>query len=449
MDWDTEGDPDAVPEDGLRHADSVNGRPASAPNWYSVDANAAGVQVVESFVRNTQWAANHQRSGRNPCAPAELDSNATDADREAAAARAEDERAKADKRERRKVVALNKLDAAAIDVRRAFVTNLVSLTRSRQFPRVRVDCVSDGLMTTYAGPQDKIPPRLIELAALADSCRTAFLRTAAASHWQPAQGSYAAKVQAALAARDPHGFTLVSEVVVTYLEIAANHLGGLAVLYRHGEAMFPPVPIARSILELTAHVMWVLGDASGTADDILARAYLEELNSRETAKQAAGRMGSDAHQRAKLEWAKFRDHVIAVFPETTKSDLGENSNGRLLAGQVFPRPEASVEELFDLLHRNAGSSITARQGSGIYGFLSGGTHPSLYQARQLRRYVDHGDYVSTVLKADVAHLERLLTVPIIAHYNALSYTIDFYGLDRSAHDELTNAIDEVLPRALA
>jgi hypothetical protein len=85
---------------------------------------------------------------------------------------------------------------------------------------------------------------------------------------------------------------LVSEVVVTYLEIAANHLGGLAVLYRHGEAMFPPLPLARSILELTARVAWVLRDSSGTADDILARAYLEELNSRETAKQAFGRMHS-------------------------------------------------------------------------------------------------------------------------------------------------------------
>ena len=151
-------------------------------------------------------------------------------------------------------------------------------------------------MTAQEGQDDGVPPRLIELSELADSCRTTFLRTATASHWKPAQGSYAAKVQAALAARDPAGFMLVSEVVVTYLEIAANHFGGLAVLYRYGEAMFPPVPLARSIPELTAHVMWVLGESSGTADDILARACLEELINRETAKQAAGRMDSDAYQ---------------------------------------------------------------------------------------------------------------------------------------------------------
>jgi hypothetical protein len=297
-----------------------------------------------------------------------------------------------------------------------------------------------------------VPPRLVELAQLANSCRTAFLRTAESSHWLPAHNSPAANVHAALAARDPAGFTLVSEVVVTFLEIAANHLGGLAVLYRHGEAMFPPLPIARSILELTAHVAWVLGDPPGTADDILARAYLEELNSRETAKQAAGRMHSKdsaAHQRAKQDWAEFRDRVIDVFPDTTKSDLGGSPTGRAIAGQMFPGPEAPVAELFDLLHRGAGSSLTARQGSGMYGFLSGGTHPSLYQARQLRVYVDHGSHVGTVLKADIAHLERLLVLPVFAYYNALSYTIDFYGLDRAAHDELTKTIDEVLPGALA
>ncbi|WP_273735457.1 ParB/RepB/Spo0J family partition protein [Mycolicibacterium septicum] len=125
VDWNTEGDPGAVPEDGLRHADTVVERTAFEPNWYCLDSEAAGVQVLESFVRNAQWAANRQHGGESPSAPVELDSEATDADREAAAARAAAERAEADKRERRKVVTLNKLGAAAIGVRRAFVTTLV------------------------------------------------------------------------------------------------------------------------------------------------------------------------------------------------------------------------------------------------------------------------------------------------------------------------------------
>ena len=34
IDWDTEGEPDAEPEEGLRHADSVGERPAFAPEWF-------------------------------------------------------------------------------------------------------------------------------------------------------------------------------------------------------------------------------------------------------------------------------------------------------------------------------------------------------------------------------------------------------------------------------
>lgn len=92
--------------------------------------------------------------------------------------------------------------------------------------------------------------------------------------------------------------------------------------------------------------------------------------------------------------------------------------------------------------------MTAREASGVYGFLCAGTHPALFQARQLRTYVDHGDHLGTVLTIDVPQLERLLAVPVTTYYNGLSYTIDFYGLDRTAHDQLTNKLEEVLPGIL-
>lgn len=300
-----------------------------------------------------------------------------------------------------------------------------------------------------AEDDDAIRVRLNELAELAEGYRTAFLRTAAASHWRPADDSPAAAMATAVTRLDPAGFTLISEVIVTYLEIAAGHLAGLAALYRSGEATFPPPPLARSVLELTGHVMWVIGKPPVAAADILARAYLEEFTSRETAKQSAGRMGaktSAPHQRAKREWIEFRERVIATFPETKTEDLG--GNPRMIAGQVFPRPEDCVEEMFDQLHAAVGG-ITKRQASGVYGFLCAGTHPSLYQAKQWRRYVDHGDHVGTVLRVGVRDLERLLFVPVAACCNALSYTISFYGLDRTAHEELTGKIAEIMPGALA
>lgn len=100
--------------------------------------------------------------------------------------------------------------------------------------------------------------------------------------------------------------------------------------------------------------------------------------------------------------------------------------------------------MFDHLHATGGG-ITKRQVSGVYSFLCAGTHPSLYQAKQWRQYVDHEDHVGTVLSVGVRDLERLLLVPVTAYYNALSYTISFYGLDRTAHDELTRMIDEIMP----
>lgn len=93
--------------------------------------------------------------------------------------------------------------------------------------------------------------------------------------------------------------------------------------------------------------------------------------------------------------------------------------------------------------------ITKRQASGVYGFLCAGTHPSLYQAKQWRQYVDHGDHVGTVLSVGVRDPERLLFVPVAAYDNALSYTISFYGLDRTAHEELTGKVAEIMPGALA
>ena len=125
IDWDTEGNPDAEPEEGLRHADSVVERAAFAPEWFCLNPEGAGVQVNEMYRRNAERLA-RGRSGENHTVTDDLDREASDADREAARARAEAEQADAAKRERRIVVNLNKLGAAAAGVRRQFVTTLLA-----------------------------------------------------------------------------------------------------------------------------------------------------------------------------------------------------------------------------------------------------------------------------------------------------------------------------------
>lgn len=295
---------------------------------------------------------------------------------------------------------------------------------------------------------DNVMVRLSELAALAEACRTAFLAIGSTSNWEPASGSAGARVREALATADPAvtsdgiaaGFELVQEVVVTYLEIAANDLAGLSALYRCNEAIFPPIPLIRSIIEHSAHAMWVIGaDPQLSPTAILARAYLEEFASCESGKQAAVQMGdktTTAYQGARTRWKSVRDRALKAFPDNNPTDLGVEG-GRMLGGQRLLGPEAGVGWMFDLLERFRAVSVTRRQAEGIYAFLCAGTHPSLYQARQLRRRRE--------LRKELTSLERELKLAISAYYNALGYTMDFLGCDRAPHEALTAAVEMCFP----
>jgi ParB family chromosome partitioning protein len=100
IDWDTEGVPDAEPEPGQRHADSVTERPVFEPEWYCLHPEGAGLQVTEAYQRNAEWHA-RDRSGESHTVGTDLDSDTSDDDRQAARLRAEAEQAEAKKRERR------------------------------------------------------------------------------------------------------------------------------------------------------------------------------------------------------------------------------------------------------------------------------------------------------------------------------------------------------------
>jgi ParB family chromosome partitioning protein len=149
IDWDTEGEPDAEPEEGLRHADSVVERTAFEPEWFCLNPEAAGVRISETYQRNAEYFA-RDRSTQSRTSTGDLDSDASDADRQAARARAETEQAEAQKRERRIVVNLNKLGAAATGVRRQFITTLLARkTRPKGAASFVADCLArDSYMLT-------------------------------------------------------------------------------------------------------------------------------------------------------------------------------------------------------------------------------------------------------------------------------------------------------------
>jgi ParB family transcriptional regulator, chromosome partitioning protein len=124
VDWDTEDQPDAEPAEGLRHAKTVTETTVFAPEYYCLDYRAAGLAAQSWFARQAGMVDTDTGEA------VDLDDDA----REAARQQAATERAEAEKRERRKVLALNKLGDAALSVRREFVKKLLARRLPRGLP---------------------------------------------------------------------------------------------------------------------------------------------------------------------------------------------------------------------------------------------------------------------------------------------------------------------------
>jgi ParB family chromosome partitioning protein len=102
IDWATEGNPGATPQEGMRHADSVIETTGFVPSeYYCRDLDGAGLKPNPRHAKLSGKAA---IGGAVPTPKDDL----------------------AEKRERRKVIALNKAAAAAEGVRREFVAKLLA-----------------------------------------------------------------------------------------------------------------------------------------------------------------------------------------------------------------------------------------------------------------------------------------------------------------------------------
>lgn len=118
IDWSTQDDPEAQPHEGFRHADSVVDKTIYVPEFFCTDYQAAGLQLCASMLP----PGGSLSSGTT----GEPDENASEEDTARAAAEAEAARADALRRERRKVIALNRLGDAALHVRRDFLSKMLS-----------------------------------------------------------------------------------------------------------------------------------------------------------------------------------------------------------------------------------------------------------------------------------------------------------------------------------
>lgn len=171
VDWGTEDRPDAEPEQGLRHANSVTETIVFVPEYFCLDYRAAGLRPHSWFARNAGLL------DLDTGEVVDLDAEA----REAARQRAEADKAEADKRERRKVLALNRLGDAALSVRREFVSKLLARKTPPKGAAVFVaDCLArdsylltqhNALATTaemLCAENEQAVPKLLADAAIGD-----------------------------------------------------------------------------------------------------------------------------------------------------------------------------------------------------------------------------------------------------------------------------------------
>jgi hypothetical protein len=196
--------------------------------------------------------------------------------------------------------------------------------------------------------------------------------------------------------------------------------------------------------------MWLLGDRGDPAEALLARGYLEELLSAEEARKAAGRLGGKSTAAYRDQDKNYKDlkaEIFGRFPGVTHEDLGRwRLNGLTLA-----KPGQAVTWMYALLEKGAGSTVTGKMSEGIYDYLSNVTHPTLYPTRDLREWVpspDHPDELVAILQVETDFVERQTVAAVLAFYNAMSYVTSFFGWTTEVHDQLTEAVDRLLPSAL-
>ena len=152
VDWSTEHHSDRQPAEGTRHADSVVEKVVWQPEYYCRDPHACGLTLAEFLTRAKPIVAGHHGN-----------------DTEDAEARDD-----AKREQRRKVLALNKLGAAAQEVRRAWVRDRL-LARKTPVKGAAVfvaTCLDagPGLLADHAGRQ--IVGRAAGPGRESDQCRS-------------------------------------------------------------------------------------------------------------------------------------------------------------------------------------------------------------------------------------------------------------------------------------
>lgn len=286
--------------------------------------------------------------------------------------------------------------------------------------------------------------RFSELAEIYEACRDAYRGVATETNATPATGSRCALDRDELRRRQPpiaegsEGWILWT--VEVYLYAASEHIGALSALYREMEVIIPPLVLARAAIESSAHVIWILGSPETSAEDRLARSFLEVIFGAEEAKKQAGRIRGktdEDHRERTKHYRELKKDAAATFDPPHQDDSGR----LLLRGHRMPSPEQVVVEMNQLVSQPLAESVM----QGTYGLLSNFVHPTFYALQELFSVTEENGVKTPALNRDISFHDGLARLVVSPFYHALAFVTSYYGSAPARFAELSQDILRLLP----
>lgn len=227
-----------------------------------------------------------------------------------------------------------------------------------------------------------------------------------------------------------------------YLSAAAEHLGGLGVLYLSQEVAYPPPLLIRAVMEHAARVVWLLDTEVQTPVDRAARAYLEELFGLVEYKKTIGRLAgkqSQDYQNAVKALKDARKETGEAFGEEVVDEQGQHR----IRGTTLPGPEECVATLVSRLTADAPIPDVR----GVYDRVSNLCHPTAYTHFERWTVVERDGKRELASTVEARDHDRPASLVAAAFCDALNHMVSYNGWDLREYKELTDRLHTVFGKS--
>lgn len=214
--------------------------------------------------------------------------------------------------------------------------------------------------------------------------------------------------------------------------VASDQLGALSTVVASKRNLLGVFPIARSIIEHCATLLWVLAPDMQTRTRG-ARAALAARRSAEETCTAMAHLtgkGSPEHVKARAALKELRGGLKQEFQLAT-------GNEAEILGETLASPTVIVSAVGTM------TGDGARTWQGIYDYLCAvANHPTL----RVFDFVER-DASSASLEVSDAFLARLVRACLAVYLSALDATVHYFGWNADETDEFYDLVHSILPDA--